>query len=258
MVPLSGNRDSAAASGNYQVAGIDHGADGFDFNDLHRFRGSYHTAVTSAGIFFHNIAEAFFHLLRLFGVYELADRLGRIRESGIILVNAYLSDHGCNRYVCDIPVQQLFAKRILQVIPDISLTHGNADGERRIRLCLILMGEGDHSVIHHADLRAVSMGNDNLTAVFDQIYDRFGGNLHGCHLFRQSVAKGIAAKSDHDSLFLFHNIRFLLLSSYLNTLGVLFSSSFLRISAGSANFARKIIAAMMYGLKLASLYNGSL
>ena len=45
---------------------------------------------------------------------------------------------------------------------------------------------------------------------------------------------------------------------YLNTLGVPFSSSFLRMSAGSANFARKIIAAMMYGLKLASLYSGSL
>ncbi len=38
------------------------------------------------------------------------------------------------------------------------------------------------------------------------------------------------------------------LNYYLNTLGVPFSSSFLRMSAGSANFARKIIAAIMYGL----------
>jgi len=35
---------------------------------------------------------------------------------------------------------------------------------------------------------------------------------------------------------------------YSKILGVDLSSSFLRMSAGSANFARKIIAAMMYGL----------
>ena len=37
-------------------------------------------------------------------------------------------------------------------------------------------------------------------------------------------------------------------NSYFKILGVLLSSNFFRISAGSANFARKIIAAIMYGL----------
>lgn len=36
--------------------------------------------------------------------------------------------------------------------------------------------------------------------------------------------------------------------NYSNTLEVDLSSNFFKISAGSANFARKIIAAMMYGL----------
>ena len=70
---------------------------------------SYHTAVASSGVFLHNIVEAFFHLLRLLGVHEFADRFGWILEGRVILIYADLGDHGCHRYVRDIAVQKLLA-----------------------------------------------------------------------------------------------------------------------------------------------------
>ena len=206
MVALPGDRDSAAASGDDQIAGLHHGTDRADLDDLCRLRGSYYTAVASSCVFLHDIVEFFFHHFRLLCIHKLADGLAGILESRVIFIHTDLGDHGCNRNIRDIAVQKLFAERVLQVIADVSLAHGNAYGEGSVGLLQIFMGQCDHGIVDHADLGAVSVGYYDFTAVFDQIYDCLSGNLYCCHLLRQSISKSISAKCDDNSFLFRHHI----------------------------------------------------
>ena len=70
----------------------------------------------------------------------------------------------------------------------------------------IFSAQGGHGVIDHADLRAVSVGNDDFTAFLDEVDDGFGRRFDGLHLFREGVSQGVASESDDDALlFLSHN-----------------------------------------------------
>ena len=90
----------------------------------------------------------------------------------------------------------------MEVIADVGLTHSHTDGERCVGLCGIFSGEGSHGVVNHSHLRSVAVGYDDLMAFFYEIHNGFRCDLNSCHLFRQSIAQGIAAQSDDDSFFI--------------------------------------------------------
>ena len=103
------------------------------------------------------------------------------------------------------------------------------------------------------------MGNDDLVAVLNEVYDGAGGGFDGGGLFRQSGAQSIAAKGDDDAFthsyvnlsekrsrtltgrervrHLIRNQNFFLCSSE--------PSISIRALTGSLTRARKIMAAMM-------------
>ena len=49
------------------------------------------------------------------------------------------------------------------------------------------------------------MRDDDLVALLDQINDRLCRDLDRGHLLGKILSQGIAAQSDHDSLFFIHN-----------------------------------------------------
>ena len=92
------------------------------------------------------------------------------------------------------------------------------------------------------------MGHDDLASLLDQVHDGFGRDFDGLHLLGKGVAQGVSAQGDYNTLFL--SVHFevpsmvYFVQRYLNTRGVPFSSSFFKTSAGSANLASMIIAAI--------------
>ena len=94
-------------------------------------------------------------------------------------------------------------QRVLQVIADVGLTHGTADGQGRAVLTGVLVHQGQHGVVDDAHLRAVAVGNDDLVTLGDQVNDGAGGDLYGVGLLVQGAAQSVAAQSDND--FLCHN-----------------------------------------------------
>ena len=123
----------------------------------------------------------------------------------IIRIYADLRDHGRHRNVSDAPVQKLFPERILKIITNVCLAHGDADRQRRVRLLRVFVGESDHGVVHHTDLGTVAVSNDDLAAFLDQVNNGPGSDLHGFHLFRKRIAKGVSAESNYDTFLFFHN-----------------------------------------------------
>ena len=101
MVALTCDRDTAASAGNDNVAGVHHVADRSDLNDLLRFRGCYHTAVTASCIFLHDIIIFLCHYISLVFCHETADRLGRMLKCRIVGIHAHLCDHGRYRNIRD-------------------------------------------------------------------------------------------------------------------------------------------------------------
>ena len=139
VVALAHNRDSAAATGNYKVTGVNHCTDCTDLNDLLRFWRSYNTTVSASCIFFHDIIIFFSHNISFFLRKEFTDWLGWCLESRIISIYTNLSDHCSNRNIMDSSVEQFFSQGILQVISDVSLAHCNTYRKWCVWLFLILM-----------------------------------------------------------------------------------------------------------------------
>ena len=67
-----------------------------------------------------------------------------------------------------------------------------------------------HSILNHADLRAVAVGNNNIHALLCKVNDYLGGLCYGFLLFLYIFAKGVSAQSN-DNLLLIHKISPILL-----------------------------------------------
>ena len=101
-------------------------------------------------------------------------------------------------------VKHFLTHCILKIIADVPLTHRDTDGKRYRDIALrIRPDQRIHRILDHPDLRAVAVGNDDLTALLNQVADGFGCPVTCHHLFGKVLPESISAKSnDHSSLFL--------------------------------------------------------
>ena len=58
-----------------------------------------------------------------------------------------------------------------------------------------MSGVGE-SVVNHADLGAVAVGDDDVHAIGDHVDDVLGGVLHQLELLLRAVAESVAAEGD--------------------------------------------------------------
>ena len=136
----------------------------------------------------------------------MADWLGRSLKGRVVCIHADLGNHGCNRNIIHFAVIEFLSQGILQVVANIGLAHSHTDGERGVWLVCVLAAQCSHCIVNHTHLRAVAMGNDDLTAFFNKVYDGLGRNLDCFHLLRKGIAQCIAAKGDDNTFFLvFHS-----------------------------------------------------
>ena len=184
--------DAAAAAADDDVAAVAESADGAQLHDLLGLGGGHIAAPAAARVLFEQEAGLGGHDLGLFLGQELADGLAGIVEGGILGVHLHLGDHGDHRLV-DAAVQHLFAQGVLQVIADVGLAHGAADGQGGAVLGGILMHQGQHGVVDDAHLGAVAVGDDDLVPLGDQVDDGAGGDLNGVGLLMQGAAQRVAA-----------------------------------------------------------------
>ena len=263
MIPVfPHDRDTAAAGSDDGVLRVHERLDRGDLDDL--LRAGARDDLTPAAACVLGDIDALFgsELLGLFLGHERADGLGRMLERGIGRINGDLRQNG-RAVDAEAPAVELFADHVLQIVADVALAHGHAHGKGHdvaLGLLLVVSGEG---VLDHADLRAVAVGDDDLVAVFDQVRDGAGRRLDSLHLLFKIFAQSVAAQSDHNS---FSHFLFLLILQWQerrschmlicvgseadqNILRLLSAaSSSISVLTGSLTWARKIMAAMMYGL----------
>ena len=121
-------------------------------------------------------------------------------EGGVIGVHLHLGQNGGDA-LDDAPVQKLFPQGILQVIADVALAHGHADGQGAGNVFFgVRAGQFGHGRLDHTHLGAVAVGHHHLVTFFNQVRDGTGSLLHGHHLLGKILAQGIAAQGDHDAL----------------------------------------------------------
>ena len=193
------DRDAAAAAGHHHQSGVHHVADGLNLDDGLGLGRGHHTAVAPARVLNDVIAPLSHHFVGLLLGHEGADGLCGVLEGRVVPVYFHLGQHG-GHALGDAAIQQLLPQRILEIIADIPLAHGHADGEGAGDVLLRLRaGQLGHGLLNHAHLGAVAVGDDDLVALLDQIHDGPGGLLHRDHLLRQIVAQGISAQGDDNT-----------------------------------------------------------
>ena len=193
------NGDAAAAAGHHHQAGLHHVPDGLDFHDGLGPGGGHHPAVAPAGVLDDVIASLGHHALGLLPGHKGPDGLGGVPEGGVVRVHLHLGQHR-GHPLGDAPVQHLLPQAVLQIIADVALAHGYADRQRTGNI-LVRVGAGQlgHGLLDHPHLRSVSVGDDHLVPLLDEVHDGPGGLLYGDHLLRQVVAQRVATQGDNDS-----------------------------------------------------------
>lgn len=84
----------------------------------------------------------------------------------------------------------------MQVVADVGLAHGHADGQRREGgMGRVRPGIGGHGVVDHAHLGAVSVGDDYLVSVFCQVGDGPGSLLNSQILFRKVFPRALPPRA---------------------------------------------------------------
>ena len=192
------HRDTAAAGCDDRMLCVHQRAHGFDLHDLHGLR-ARNDLTPAATCVFSNVDTLFCcQLLCLFLGHERADGLGRMLEGRVFGVDGNLRENG-RAVDAETAAVQLLTDHVLQIVTDIALAHGDADGKRHnIALCLLLV-VGGKGVLNHTDLRSVAVGDDDLVTVFDQIGDCFCGDMDSVHLLMQIFAQRVAAEGDDNS-----------------------------------------------------------
>ena len=166
---VKNNGNSAATAADNDFICIHKTVDRILFNDFNRLWRCNYTTITTPCVFFHDMSICLGLMVCFLFCQEFADRLGWIFKSRIIGIYTNLSDNSDDRCADKSSDSKFLSQSILQIISDVSLTHGNTDRERSVWLILIFSGESRHGIVDHANLWPVSMYNNNLMTFFDQI-----------------------------------------------------------------------------------------
>lgn len=191
--------DAAATAGDNDELVVEQVQDGIGLDDLLGLRGGHDATPTAAGILDEGHLGVLGHDLAglLLGV-ERADRLGGVRERGVVGVALDLGDDGGGMPAL-VALVHLAADALLQVVANIALGHGAALGQIHGRGADGVVRRGE-SVLDHTDLRAVAVGDDDLVALLDQAQQRMRGVVDLLDLLGRGVAQRIAAEGDDDAV----------------------------------------------------------
>ena len=189
--------NAAAAHRDDHVSCGDQGLDDLLLHHVHGLGRGHYLAIATARVLHHGIA-----LLRgnpvglLLGV-EGADGLGGLLESGILFVNNNLR-HDSGDRLFNAALFHLVADAVLEMVADVALAHGAALREGHRRLDGARLRRRGHTKVNHAHLRAVAMGDDNVVALLNEVYDRGRSSGDELELFFRGVAERVAAQRDHN------------------------------------------------------------
>ena len=139
-------------------------------------------------------------LLGLGLAHPRTDRLDRVGKGRVVCRNLDLGEHGGDTLV-DVAVEHFLAQGILQVIANVALAHGAANGQRAGNVLLrVRTRELGHRIGDHAHLGAVAMHDDDFVTLLDQVDNGLGGRLDGLHLLGKVGAEGVSAQGDNNTL----------------------------------------------------------
>lgn len=199
VLVVANHGDAAATAGDDDELVVEQVQDGIGLDDLLGLRGGHDAAPTTAGVLDEGHLGVLGHDLAglLLGV-ERADRLGGVRERGIIGVALDLGDDG-GGVPALVTLVHLAADALLQVVANVALGHGAALGQIHGRGAdgVVRRGEG---VLNHADLRAVAVGDDDLVALLDEAQKGVSGVVDLLDLLGRGVAQGVAAEGNDDAV----------------------------------------------------------
>ena len=164
---LFDDRNTATTAGDNDLICICKCADRINLHDLERLWCSDDTLEALARYLFYIIALFDLHI-RIFTAHVTADRFLRCVECFIVRIYGYLRQDRADR-LCDTTAHQLCLQGILNIVSDIALAHCGADTHRSRCVVDINTSQLCHSLVDHADLRTVGMGDGKLVICFNQI-----------------------------------------------------------------------------------------
>ena len=182
------------------MVGLDERLDGVELDDVHGLGRGNHATEALLLVVDELVAAVGLQLLGLGLAHPRTNRLDRVGKGRVVCRNLDLGEHGGDALV-DIAVEHFLAQRILQVIANVALAHGAANGQGAGNVLLrIRARELSHRVGDHAHLGTVAMHDDDLVALLDQVDDSLGSRLDGLHLLGKVGAEGVSAQGDNDTL----------------------------------------------------------
>ena len=181
------------------MAGIQQQAYGIQLDDFLRFRSGNDPAV-SAFYLCHKVSLLPLRFRLLF-CQNAADHLGGLIESLIIRIHRHLRDDGGDISV-NTTAKKLCAESILNIIADIPLAHGGADGHRSTRVFRVRLSKFIHCRMNHADLRTVAVRNHDIRPVCNQIRDSPDCLCDRLPLLRESRTQRRVSQGNYHTFFL--------------------------------------------------------
>ena len=188
--------DAAAAAGDDDLAALGEHLDRLELEDLDGLGAGHHAAPAAPGVLADDPAALAGEPLGVLLAVERADRLGRVVERRIVVVDA---DAGQDRRGLGGGIDLRDAR--LQQVAELALGHRAERVQRQpghLRLA--------HRVLEHerADLGAVAVRQHDLMAVAAQRHDGLGHRPRAVELVGPRAAlvlleQGVAADGDHDA-----------------------------------------------------------
>ena len=115
-------------------------------------------------------------------------------EGCVVRIDNHLRDDGRTGFV-DATGGKFALHGLLQMITNVALRHGATLGERHCgRLSVVVVGVFKREV-HHAHLRAVSVADDHVVALFHEVHNSSCCILNEFQLLFRIVSEGVASKS---------------------------------------------------------------
>ena len=125
----------------------------------------------------------------------------RLCKSIVIRINDNLGQYSGNRFI-NAAGKQFCADCILQVISDVALTHGRADGHRREGVIRMCFSEFVHcSCVSCLPGGRLSVGDHNICAILYQVCDGFCRCSGSGFLLRQSGSQRFVSQCNYYSFF---------------------------------------------------------
>ena len=199
-VALFDNGNAAAADSHNHIALFGQLLNDLDIVDTHRFRRSHNLAPAVAlGVFLVRGTRLGGKLLSLFLSVVRSDRLGRVLEHRVKLIDSHLS-HQRHNVALNVVAGHHVAQSHLNHIGYRALSLSHAEIHRHSfyalgAACLVLQ----HNVAH---LRTVAVADNHVIVAFQQVAQTFASLLHIVKLFfictlLTATQQCVSAKSDY-------------------------------------------------------------